>query len=386
MKVIRPTVVLPGLRLSKAYTNERVAESVARLRGALLREGRFDAWVAPVRENVRPDRVEVRFDIDRGPQFHVGEATLARLDGSQLKLTEADGGFPVEAICDSLLDQRAEAERQGRLDFAATLEVRPLPPLPNSPRRTAVTGAVIASEPLSIRQIHFRSDARLGDSALRNALRIEEAAPLDSARLRRSLASLNRFMLLKPVSQGDIEIKRVAPGQADVTFHLHKQNARRWTIGGPLGPMSLFGPLHGRLETRLPPWGRGLLDLSTYTVGGWLTGAPALVLKNDAWVWKTIWRPSLVLSRPALPGSGLTSGYLWSPQLSPSQLLAANGALRARSQLARWVEGDPPAPPLHVSVTHVERGPLGSIVCREGRDWTDRLRTAGKLALSIAGL
>ena len=157
-------------------------------------------------------------------------------------------------------------------------------------------------------------------------------------------------------------------------------------IGGPLGPMSLFGPIHGRVETRLPAWGQGLLQLSTYTVGGWLTSVPELVAQGDAWVWRTVWKPSFVLSRPAMPGSAWTTGYLWSPQLTWRQALAANAAMQFRGGLGSLLEGRPLAPSLRVSVTHAERGAIGEIVCEPQRSWTRHLRTAGKFAFAIAGI
>ena len=386
-EALKPLTILPGIRrLSKAYSDERLDEDLRRLRAALLADGRFDAQVRPSFEPVRPNRIDVAFEINAGPRYQVSEASITTLDGARLDLASKEGRFPTEALCTTLMGERSKAERAGRLDFAAQIEIRPLPPADGAPDRAAASAGVQAGEPIRARWIGFEGAPDIRDTTLRRALQLDEGDLLDGALLRRSLARLNRFTFLQPVSSDDVAISEVAPGLADITIHLKQQNARRWTIGGPLGPMSLFGPIHGKLETRLPPWGRGLLELSTYTVGGLLTSVPRAVLENDAWVWKTIWQPSLVLSRPPLPGQPWTSGYLWSPQLRLKQALTGNAAMRFRSNLGSLLDGPPPAPPLRVPVRHVERGLLGELDCSEGRSWTDYFRTAGRLAFAVAGL
>jgi hypothetical protein len=358
-KALQPLTLLPGLRLSKAFTQERLDEDRRRLQASLLTAGYFDAQVRPVVEPVKPGRLHVHFEVDPGPQYS------ATLDG----------------FCPNLLSERAAAEREGRLDFSAEIEVRTL----GAPRATASYHAE-AGEPYRIRWINLEGAPSFRDRTLRRALKLEEGGLLNQALLRQSLARLSRFSSLAPVTERNAVVTEAAPGVADLTIRLKQSDPRRWTVGGPLGPMSLFGPIHGKLETRLPAWGRGLLELSTYTVGGWLTSVPELVFQNNAWVWKTIWKPSLVLSRPALPGQSWTSGYLWSPQLSWKQTIAANGALRIRSHLGSLLDGPPPEPALRVPVRHAERGIIGEIACEQGRSWTDHLRTTAKLALAVAGL
>lgn len=386
VRALAPTTLLPGWRLSKAFTSGRLIEAVGRLRAALLADARFDSSVRHSIEPATPRRLAVTFDVDPGPRYAVEEALLTTLDGARLDLTAPDGRLSKEALCSVLYDERNKAESEGRLDFAAHLEIRPLPPTDQEPHRAAITASVTAGEPFRIRWIELEGAPSVRDETLRKALKLEEGDLLNAALLRRSIARLNRFSFLEPVSAEDVAVTKARSGQVDLTFRLRKQDPRRWTIGGPLGPVALFGPIHGKLETRLPAWGRGLLELSTYTVGGWLTSVPELVLKNDVWVWQSVWRPSLALSRPALPGRPWTSGYLWSPQLSLKQTLAANAAMRFRSSLGALIEPAPAAPPLRVPVRHVERGDLGDLVCEPSRSWTDPLRTAAKLALAAAGL
>ena len=386
LRALAPTTVAPRLRLSKAFTQERLAEDVARLRSALLADARFDFSLRHSLQPADPKRLELAFDIEPGPRFAIERSQVTTLDGALRDIPAPAGRLPKDSLCTALHEERAHAEAAGRLDFVARIEVRPLPPAKLSPHRAAISAFVTASEPYRIRWIGFEGAPGIRDATLRKALKLQEGDLLDSGLLRRSIARLNRFSFLEPVSQQSIAVTPAADGQVDLAFRLRQQSPRRWTIGGPLGPMALFGPIHGKLETRLPSWGRGLLELSTYTLGGWLTSVPELVLENDAWVWKTVWQPSLALSRPALPGQPWSTGYLWSPQLSLKQTLAANAAMRFCSHLGDWIAAPPQAPTLRVPVHHVERGYLGDLHCKQHRRWTHYLRTGGKLALAVAGL
>jgi hypothetical protein len=65
------------------------------------------------------------------------------------------------------------------------------------------------------------------------------------------------------------------------------------------------GTLRASLSSRLPPWGRGVLEV-TYFVSLNVAGFA---------------KPFLALQRPVIPGQELLSGFAVSPALSPGEML-----------------------------------------------------------------
>ena len=43
---------------------------------------------------------------------------------------------------------------------------------------------------------------------------------------------------------------------------------RHWLLSGPVGPMSVAGPLQFAIGSRLPSWGQGIFEMATYTREG----------------------------------------------------------------------------------------------------------------------
>ena len=154
---------------------------------------------------------------------------------------------------------------------------------------------------------------------------LQERSPFDLGKLRASLERLNRSGLLEPLTPGDVEIRRKPDTlTADLTVAIRERPGRRWSLSGPLGP-SAFGLLEATLSSRLPPWGRGIFEASTYYLTFSATGfsnpliglLPIRVRPNPPAL--------LVLERPYLPGQALSSGFALSPQLSARRLLAGYG-------------------------------------------------------------
>ena len=84
-----------------------------------------------------------------------------------------------------------------------------------------------------------------------------------SAQLRRSLARLNDTGLAKPVTFADILVTRQTDGAtADITIPLRTRGRRWWSLSGPIIPG--LGSYQASISARLPTWGRGALDASTY--------------------------------------------------------------------------------------------------------------------------
>ena len=93
-------------------------------------------------------------------------------------------------------------------------------------------------------------------------------------------------------------------------------------MSGPLIPG--IGSLQASIGSRLPPWGRGVLDASTYVVRLNLLGFVLPIAKAAP----------LVLERPVVAGQEWLSGFAVPSDLSPRAMLMHYG----RTHLARGVE------------------------------------------------
>jgi hypothetical protein len=151
---------------------------------------------------------------------------------------------------------------------------------------------------------------------------------------------------------------------------------------GPVGPMSLASPLEASLSARLPPWGRGLLELSTYSVavGVFAFGHPLLPILNAP----KAFTPILVLQRPFMPGEGWMSGLTWAPQLGWKNTAIGYGTTQVQQRVGPLIAGERGIVP-DLSVT-VER-PEGDAVmsCEPPKPRLGPLRTAGTVALHLLG-
>src|SRR6202011_5748829 len=128
-------------------------------------------------------------------------------------------------------------------------------------------------------------------------------------------------------------------GIADITVHLTERKRGAWNLSGPVGPLSLAGPLRGSVSSRLPPWGQGLLELSTYTLSFNMFAfsrsfLPVLSLASK----KTVF-PVVALERPFLPGAGWLSGLALSPQIGWKAATAGYASTQLHRRLQPLIAG-----------------------------------------------
>jgi hypothetical protein len=159
---------------------------------------------------------------------------------------------------------------------------------------------------------------------------MRERELFDVEKLRRSLARLNDVGLAAPVTFNDIVVTTHPDATADITIPLRKRGRRWWSLSGPVIPG--LGSYQASISSRLPPWGRGALDASTYlfTLNVLAFARPSLGIL--AFMSKA--PPAVVLfERPSLPGQEWVSGFALSPALSVQTTAAYYG----RAQLGRAV-------------------------------------------------
>ena len=170
--------------------------------------------------------------------------------------------------------------------------------------------------------------------------------------------------MFEPLSVSDVEVARHDDGvTADVTIPLRERKRRWWALSG--SPIPGFGSLQASISSRLPAWGRGAFEASTYFVTFNVIGfVPALV-------------------RPVIPGQEWLSGFAISPAMSPRAMAAQYGG----SHLARGVSAlldEVPREPLVVPV--IGGSPSGEpvLACHPPKSRLWWLRRGAGIAVNLA--
>jgi len=271
----------------------------------------------------------------------------------------------VDELCAYLLDLRRSAEAQGRLDFTAEVEsAGPGGPLD-------LTARIWVGSAHAVGRINFTGHSGINDSTLRRAMTIYERDLLDVGQLRRSLARINDIGVFEPLTLADISVARRDDGvTADLTIPLRERKRRWWSVSGPMFPG--IGKWRAALSSRLPPWGRGVFEATTYFVSLNVAGFA---------------KPFLALQRPVIPGQELLSGFAVSPALSPRAMLMHYGRMHLADLINTMLDGEW-IDPLAVSVTSA--GPLEAepLICvpPKPRLWWLRRGAAAIGNVALAGV
>lgn len=339
--------VIPGIWTRRPLYETRAIEAdLARLRSFYFSQGYFDARVGVGSVTVDGGDAILTLEVQSGPKYLVRHIEIDGIDDERgATATDSSGEFHVETLCTSLFDAKRIAESQGRLDFAVELEISHTdgPALPNTGREWVdVTSRVRTGSAYTVGRIDFSGHHRINESTLRRAMALQERSPFDVGKLRAGLARLNRSGLFEPLTLGDLEIRRRPDTlTADLTVSIRERPGRRWSLSGPLGP-SAIGLLEATISSRLPPWGRGVFEASTYYLTFSVMGFSNPLIR----LLRIPVRPSppvlLVLERPYLPGQALLSGFAFSPRLSARRLLAGYGLTHIDRAAQAVLIGEPP--------------------------------------------
>jgi hypothetical protein len=349
-----------GWPLHPTYTADAVESDLARIRSVYLSKGYFDA-------SVRVDETEIQ--------------------GKDARLTVRVNPGPLSALapdampsCRCLLAARRAAERQGVLDFSATLHVQP-------------TGDGIDDVSLDIQRgpvyhvgrITFVGNHHFSDATLRRNLLLDEGELFDERLLRQSLARINRTALFETITENNVAVHTdPVMGIADLTVQVTEHKRGAWRLSGPVGPPSFAGPLQASISARLPPWGRGLLELSTYTASISMFAFAHPLLPLLAIGSKRSLLPVLALQRPFSPGEGWKSGFSFAPQLGWRALGLGYGVTQTQQRLLSLLSGDRGLVP-RLSITVDGPSGDGTILCDPAPPRFLQLRTAAGIALRFAG-
>ncbi|HLK22008.1 MAG TPA: POTRA domain-containing protein [Bryobacteraceae bacterium] len=344
-----------GWRLPPAYSAEAVDADLARIRSLYVSRGYLESRVRLANAEIRGKSARIAIDVDAGPRHPAASR-------------------PCD-FCAALLRQRRAAERQGILDFSATLTARPDGDFATSFERGAV---------YRVGRIEFLGNRHFSDAMLRRNFLLEEGQLLDGRLLRKSIDRLNRTKLFEPTDASQVLLSPAGKGVADVVVRLKELKRGSWRISGPVGPPSFAGALEASVRSRLPPWGSGVFELATYTasVSVFAFAHPVLpLLMGDP---RRSLLPVLALTRPYAPGEGWTSGFFIAPQLSWRAPAVAYGATQLEQRLLPVLEGDRGLTP-ELPVTVAGPSGDGTMFCNPPAPRFAKLRAGLGIGLRVLG-
>jgi hypothetical protein len=275
------------------------------------------------------------------------------------------------------------AEAAGKLDFSVRVDIEKVnieetfrgEQVQEQDPVVNIAASVDPGPTYTVGRISFHGNTRLRDETLRRALRLQEGEVLDVIKLRASVSRLSRMAFIAPLTEDGVRITSDPVSRtAAIAIHVEERKRGRWSVAGPLTPLS--GPLNLLLDSRLPPWGRGILELSTFAAFVSVTSVSNPLWQILGWRKETLWQPVFGITRPFLPGQGWRSGFMLSPQLGWQATSLAYASTQARERLQGvLVSGGPKEPSLTVPVYRVSpsetdpAAPIGSLLCepRPGR-------------------
>ena len=295
----------------------------------------------------------------------IAPAAAAGQPAGRLREVRFTGPSAVDALCAYLLEERWSAEAQGRLDFTAEVKFS------GAGTPVDVTARISMGLPHAIGRINFAGHSGINDSTLRRVMTVYERDLLDVGQLRRSLARINDIGVFEPLTLADISLVHRDDGvTTDLTIPLRERKRRWWSVSGPVFPG--IGSLRASLASRLPPWGRGIFEATTYFVSLNIAGFA---------------KPFLALERPVIPGQQLVSGFTVSPALSARAMLAHYGRTHLVQGIGVMLDSEV-HDPLAVPVTSAGRLPDEPLVCvpPKPRLWWLRRGAAAAANVALAAL
>jgi outer membrane protein insertion porin family len=375
---------IPGLwagwRWFPVYNPQALDTDLARIRSLYLSKSYFDARVHLDDVEIQGKTAKVTILVESGPQYRIREWTAS---GGHVVTTNANSGIP--ALCSCLRDARRAAQRDGILNFSASLDVQRVKSELGASPVADLTAHVEEGSPYRVGRIEFTGNRRYSDSAVRRNMVLDEGQPLDRMLLRKSIARLNRSAWFDPIGESEISVQTdPATGIANITVALTERKTRAWSISGPVGPLSIAGPLQASLSSRLPAWGRGLFELSTYTASISLIAFANPIVPVLSIASKTSILPVLALQRPWTPGEGWRSGFFVAPQLGWQRGLLGYATTQVQQRLLfRMATGRALEEELPVTVA----GPQGEIVlsCTPPKPRFSNLRWGAVVGLNLLG-
>jgi outer membrane protein insertion porin family len=333
--------VWDGWRMFPAYNRDAIDADLNRLRSLYISKGYFDANVRFDGATIHGTSAIVRLDVQSGPQYRVREWTVTGTRIPMAPVHPGGGLLRTGDLCSCLFTARRDAERRGVLDFSAKLNLQSVGTAPDTSPVADLTASVTEGRPYRVGRITFTGNRRYSDASVRRNLVLDEGDWLNRRLLRKSIARLNQTLQFEPLDENSIGIRpHPTTGEADIDIRLTERNRRAWSISGPLGTMSFAGPLQASLSSRLPPWGRGIFELSTYAASLSLLAYSQPLLAFLSITSNRHLLLVMALERPFTPGEGWRSGFVIAPQMGWRFSAMSYAAAQLQHRLLPVLTGD----------------------------------------------
>jgi outer membrane protein assembly factor BamA len=330
-----------GYVMHPAYSEEAVQSDLARLQSFYIQRGYFDARISVDNSEIKGENASLRLFVKAGPHYRVHQLEVAGKDMPTQVQVPKYGLFQSNLLCSCLMKARRDAEKRGVFDFNTHLTFHPIGETRDSDPVVDLSAEVDAGRPYTIDRIDFTGAKTYKEATIRRNFLLDEGDLLDSTLLRKSLARLNQSQMFEPVEESQVAIHTdERTGSASIVVPLVERKRGSWNLSGPLGPISFAGPLQGTIASRLPPWGQGIFEMSTYylslsVIGYFSPLAKILPLSFS----KQGILPVLSLLRPYTPGDGWKSGFVIAPQLGWQATVFSYGTTQLTSRLVPIIAG-----------------------------------------------
>jgi outer membrane protein insertion porin family len=345
LKIRRATPPIPGLWKGwiryPGYSPEGVQGDLALLRSFYISKGYFDATVKLDEVQVAQKTARVSIQVQAGQLYHVRTWQVSG-NGVPTKVVHPlNSLMRSQNFCSTLFVARREAEHEGILDFTVNLQVQPTEDSTKDAPEADLAATIDRGSPYHIGRIEFEGNRHFSEAAVRSNFLLDEGDLLDEHLLRKSMARLNEASMFEPVTERNA-IVHTDPqtGVADIDIRVLERKRGAWNLSGPVGPASIAGPLEASIRSRLPAWGSGVFELSTYTASISMFAfvhplVPVLGLST-----KIPLIPIAAFQRPFTPGGGWLTGFMIVPQLSWQYALLGYGISQLQHRLTPVLEGD----------------------------------------------
>jgi hypothetical protein len=178
---------------------------------------------------------------------------------------------------------------------------------------------------------------------------------------------------------------------ADVRISLRERPRGHWSVAGPVLATRLTESLQARISSRLPAWGRGVFEASTYYVTFTLIGLPNPLVRLLQFAPGPGLSSLLALERPYLPGQAVVSGFALSPKRPARTMLTSYGVTHLSRGARGVLDSDTsvlstllvPVEKSHAGVDG-ERSSVGSLICEPPEIRLRWLRRGAAYAADLA--
>lgn len=345
LKIRRVTPPIPGLwngwHLYPGYSPEAVQGDLALLRSYYISKGYFDATVKLNEVQVAQKAAHVSIQVQAGQLYHVRTWQVSGNGVVPKVVHPLNSLMRAQNFCSTLFVARREAEHEGILDFTVNLQVQPTEDSTKEAPEAELNATIDRGSPFHIGRIEFTGNRHFSEAAVRSNFLLDEGDLLDEHLLRKSMSRLNEASYFEPIGERNAIIHTdPKTGVADIDIRVMERKRGSWNLSGPVGPASVAGPLEASIRTRLPAWGSGLLEASTYTVSLSMFAfvhsfVPVLGISP-----KIPFIPIAAFQRPFTPGAGWKSGFMIVPQLGWQYALTGYAVSQLQHRLIPILQGD----------------------------------------------